>query len=66
MPLRFNGGWRVKLLKKTAWGISVGHLISLPIACDWVLRLSPHYRLPETTRQADQMVRRLKKASRGN
>ena len=40
--------------------VSIGHLISLPTACDWVLRLSPNHRLPETTRQADQMVRRLR------
>ncbi len=39
--------------------VSIGHLISLPTACDWILRLSPHHRLPETTRQADGMVRRL-------
>ena len=32
-------------------------------ACDWILRLSVRYRLPETTRQADQMVRKLKKES---
>ncbi|MBT8340275.1 MAG: deoxyribonuclease V [Desulfatitalea sp.] len=37
--------------------VSVGHRISLGTACDWVLRLSPKYRLPETTRQADQAVR---------
>lgn len=38
--------------------VSVGHLISLPTACDWILRLAVRYRLPETTRQADQIVRR--------
>lgn len=37
--------------------VSVGHLISLETACDWILRLTPRYRLPETTRMADQMVR---------
>jgi len=40
--------------------VSIGHLISLPTACSWVLKLSPHYRLPETTRHADRMVRRLR------
>lgn len=37
--------------------VSIGHRISLPTACDWILRLSPRYRLPETTRMADQLVR---------
>lgn len=38
--------------------VSIGHRISLLTACEWILNLSPHYRLPETTRQADQIVRR--------
>lgn len=38
--------------------VSVGHRITLPTACDWVLRLSPRYRLPEPTRRADQMVKK--------
>lgn len=38
--------------------VSVGHRISLPTVCQWVLRLAPHFRLPETTRQADQLVNR--------
>ena len=38
--------------------VSVGHRVSLATACQWVLKLSPNYRLPETTRQADQVVRR--------
>jgi deoxyribonuclease V len=40
--------------------VSVGHLVSLPKACDWILKLAVRYRLPETTRQADQIVRRSK------
>ena len=36
--------------------VSIGHKISLDTAVDWVLKLSPKYRLPETTRQADQLV----------
>ncbi len=36
--------------------VSVGHRVSLETACDWVLRLSSKYRLPETTRMADQAV----------
>ncbi|MCM3781630.1 deoxyribonuclease V [Neobacillus mesonae] len=39
--------------------VSAGHRISLVTACEWVLRLSPQYRLPETTRQADQLVRKV-------
>lgn len=37
--------------------VSIGHRISLQTACEWVLRLSPKYRLPETTRQADHAVK---------
>ena len=37
--------------------VSVGHRISLASACDWVLKLTPHYRVPETTRAADHAVR---------
>ncbi len=36
---------------------SIGHRVSLTTATEWVLKLSPKYRLPETTRQADQAVR---------
>ncbi len=36
--------------------VSVGHRISLDLACHWVLRLAPKYRLPETTRQANRCV----------
>ncbi|WP_458121874.1 deoxyribonuclease V [Paenibacillus sp. Z6-24] len=38
--------------------VSVGHRISLETANDWILRLAPRYRLPETTRMADQLVRK--------
>lgn len=37
--------------------VSIGHRISLTTACEWILKLSPKYRMPETTRQADQAVR---------
>lgn len=43
--------------------VSVGHLVSLPTACDWILRLAVRYRLPETVRLADQMARKLKNSS---
>jgi len=32
--------------------VSVGHRISLPTAVEYVMRCTPRYRLPETTRQA--------------
>jgi deoxyribonuclease V len=38
--------------------VSVGHRIDLDAACRHVLALSPRYRLPETTRLADQLARR--------
>jgi deoxyribonuclease V len=37
--------------------VSIGHRISLPTAMDYVLRCSPRYRLPETTRWADHLSR---------
>jgi deoxyribonuclease V len=40
--------------------VSVGHFVSLPTACDWVLRLAVRYRLPETTRLADRIVRKFR------
>ena len=42
--------------------VSIGHRISLATAIEWVLKLCPSYRLPETTRQADQLVNKLMKA----
>jgi len=42
--------------------ISIGHRISLASACEWILKLTPRYRLPETTRYADQAVRKALKA----
>jgi deoxyribonuclease V len=38
--------------------VSVGHRVSLNTACQWILRLASRYRLPQTTRRADQIVRR--------
>jgi deoxyribonuclease V len=37
--------------------VSVGHAAGLDDACDLVLRLSPRYRLPESTREADRLAR---------
>lgn len=37
--------------------VSVGHRVALPTAIDYVLRCTPNYRLPETTRLADRFSR---------
>jgi deoxyribonuclease V len=37
--------------------VSVGHRMSLDNACTQVLALTPHFRLPETTRAADRTCR---------
>lgn len=44
--------------------VSVGHRCSLDVACEWVLKLSPKFRLPETTRLTDQAVKLALKGSR--
>ena len=36
--------------------ISIGHRLSLATALDYVLRCTPRYRLPETTRQAHRLA----------
>ena len=41
--------------------VSIGHKISLDTAVQWVMRLTPSYRLPETTRHADHLVNQLLK-----
>ncbi len=43
--------------------ISVGHKISLSSACQWIVKLTPKYRLPETTRLADRYAREHKLSS---
>ncbi|WP_171113833.1 MULTISPECIES: endonuclease V [Streptomyces] len=46
--------------------VSVGHRVDLDTACAHVLRLSPRYRLPESTRRADALCRRaLREATAG-
>jgi deoxyribonuclease V len=37
--------------------VSVGHRLDLDAACALALRLTPRYRLPETTRRADRLCR---------
>jgi deoxyribonuclease V len=39
--------------------VSVGHLISLESAAEWVLRLAPTHRLPEPIRLADRLSKGL-------
>jgi deoxyribonuclease V len=43
--------------------VSVGHRVSLATAGDMIVRLAPHYRLPETTRHADQLVKKIMAAT---
>lgn len=42
--------------------VSIGHRVSLDTARNWILKLTPQYRLPETTRYADQIVKRILKS----
>lgn len=44
--------------------VSPGHLMDLPTAVDWVLRVSPRYREPETTRHAHRLVNVLRREAR--
>jgi len=41
--------------------VSPGHRVSFESARQWVLEMAPRYRLPETTRAADQEVGRLRR-----
>jgi deoxyribonuclease V len=43
--------------------VSPGHLMDLPTAVQWILRLSPRYREPETTRRAHRLVNALRRQS---
>jgi len=59
-----DGGELVGLYLRTQDGVkplyvSIGHRVSLAAAGGWVLQMAPKYRLPETTRQADQLVNRM-------
>lgn len=36
--------------------VSIGHRLNLATAVDWVMRCTPRYRLPETTRQAHRLA----------
>jgi deoxyribonuclease V len=68
-PLR-DGGEVIGRVLRTQTGtrpvfVSIGHRIDLETASELVLRLSPSYRLPETTRRADQLARQALEASAG-
>jgi deoxyribonuclease V len=68
-PLR-DGSETVGRVLRTQDGVkpvfvSVGHRMNLTNACDQVLALTPRYRLPETTRQADRMCRAGLRGERG-
>ncbi|MEV1288694.1 endonuclease V [Micromonospora sp. NPDC049679] len=69
-PAEHRGGWSplrdgtetIGRVLRTRDGVkpvfvSVGHRMDLDNACARVLALSPRYRLPESTRQADQLCR---------
>ncbi len=45
--------------------VSIGHGIDLDAACECVLHLAPKYRLPETTRAADSLSRRVLRGALG-
>ena len=56
-----DGGEVIGAVLRTQKGVkpiyvSIGHRISLTTAIDYVLRCTPRYRLPETTRWADQLA----------
>lgn len=63
-PLRAEDGEVVGRALRTRTAVkpvfvSVGNAISLDRACAHTLHLTPRYRIPETTRAADQLSRRL-------
>lgn len=56
-------GERIGIVLRTRAGVkplyvSIGHRVSLETAVEWVLRLAPRYRLPETTRWAHRLASR--------
>lgn len=62
-PLLAQDGRRVGSALRTRTGVkpvyvSVGHRTTLDVACAHTLALTPHFRLPETTRRADALCRK--------
>ncbi|ATB30380.1 endonuclease V [Melittangium boletus] len=43
--------------------VSPGHLMDLPTAVEWVLRMTSRYREPETTRHAHRLVNEVRRAA---
>jgi deoxyribonuclease V len=65
-----DGGEKVGAVVRTQSSVkplfvSSGHRVSHQTAIDWVLRLAPKFRQPETTRAADQEVNRLRRHASG-
>ncbi|WP_345042959.1 endonuclease V [Streptomyces sannanensis] len=65
-----DGGEEVGRALRTQDGVkpvfvSVGHRVSLSNACAHTLRLSPGFRLPETTRRADALCRKALREATG-
>ena len=59
-PLQ-DGGETIGAALRTQTGtkpiyVSIGHKVDLVGAIEYVLRCAPKYRLPETTRSADQLT----------
>ena len=44
--------------------VSVGHKVSIETACNWILKLAPDYRLPETTRLSNELVNLLRQSAK--
>ncbi|MCP4659147.1 MAG: hypothetical protein GY856_27370 [bacterium] len=52
-PIRCQAAWAVVAVKSVS--ASAGNRVCLETAVDYVMRATPRYRLPETTRQADRL-----------
>ncbi|WP_337044429.1 endonuclease V [Emticicia sp. 17c] len=64
-PLQFDNKEVGKVLRtqddKEPLFVSIGHKISIETACEWILRLTPTDRLPETTKAAYAMTSKIMK-----
>ncbi|CCQ91398.1 Endonuclease V [Nitrospina gracilis 3/211] len=69
-PLKGKNGETLGSALRTREGckpifVSAGHKIDLASALEWVLRVSPRYRIPEPTRLAHNLVNRVRKEDQG-